>query len=577
MIAENKAPQINTAPKPGLKAKVAVATALLLLITAGAVAGQRIYAGYRHGKSVSDMIDSDVFYPGIVVQGVDLGGKSISEAKSAVEAVLPNTSPSVNIRLSYGDREWKMTEKDLRIQYNTDEVLKEAYAYARSGDREERYRQVLALQSNPKNYSLIWKADETSLKSAVDNIANQADTAPQNPGIISFDTNTKQFSFADGVNGISVDRAKLLSDVQSVIESGGSGEIQLPVKELPFEGTLADLKSHMKKLGSFSTVSKNTANGTYNMTRALLSANGVRVDPGKTFSFFGTVGECGKAQGYKPAGAILNGKFVQEYGGGICQASTTIYGAAMRSGMEITERHNHSIPSSYCRIGQDATVSYPYLDFKFTNPSDYPVFLVTSVKNRVLTVTFYGYQPDDYDSIDVASQVTETIAAPSQPQYTLDSTLGKGVVRLDAKARNGYRVKTQRIFRKDGAVVKTEDLPSSYYRPRPAYYSYGKGTDLTGTSSGSDSDTSSSPQSSPNSSSFDSSQASTADEHGSFSQSDTSSDPQDSFDTSSSPSPSDSTEETSFNASSQPGTSSPPQGSSDASDSNAASDQNAAA
>lgn len=504
MIAENKTSQINTAAKPGLKVKAAAVAAVLLLVAGGAVAGQRLYAGYRHGKSVSELIDTDLFYHGIVVQGVDLGGKSMSEAKAAVEAALPSTAPSVKIQVSYGDREWEITENDLQLQYNTDEVLQEAYAYARSGDREERYRQVLALQTTPKTYSVTWKADDASLKSAVNALADQADTAPKGPSVAAFDTNTKQFSFADGVNGISVDRAKLLAEVQSVLESGGIGKIQLPAEEIPFEGTLADLKAHMKKLGSFSTVSKNSANGTYNMTRALLSVNGVRVDPGETFSFFGTVGECGKAQGYKPAGAILNGKFVQEYGGGICQASTTIYGAAIRSGMKITERHNHSIPSSYCRIGQDATVSYPYLDFKFTNPTDYPVFLVTSVQNRVLTATFYGYQPDEYDSIDVTSQVTATIPAPSKPQYTLDPSLGQGVVRLDAKARTGYRVTAQRIFRKNGSVVKTEDLPSSYYRPSPAYYSYGKGTNLAKTSESSDSGTS------PSSASANSSQESSS-------------------------------------------------------------------
>ncbi|MFU0831938.1 MAG: hypothetical protein ACFWUC_03225 [Oscillospiraceae bacterium] len=575
MIAENKTTQASVAAKSGLKVKVASVAALLLLLAAGAVAGQKIYAGYRYLKSVSNMIDTDLFYPGIVVQGVDLGGKSMSEAKSAVEAVLSDSVPSVKIRVFHENQEWQITEKDLNLQYNTDEVLQEAYAYARSGDREERYRKVLALQTNPKNYSVTWKVDETALKSAVDTIANQADTAPKGPSVTAFNTDTKQFSFADGVSGISVDRTKLLTDMQSVLDSGGMGEIQLPVKEIPFEGTLEDLKSHMKKLGSFSTVSKNSENGTYNMTRALLSANGVRVDPGETFSFFGTVGECGKAQGYKPAGAILNGKLVQDYGGGICQASTTIYGAAIRSGMEITERHNHSIPSSYCRIGQDATVSYPYLDFKFTNPTDYPVFLVTSVKNRVLTVTFYGYQPDDYDSIDVISQVTETIAAPSQPQYTLDPSLGQGVIRLDAKARNGYRVKTQRIFRKNGTVVKTQDLPASYYRPSPAYYSYGEGTNLPENSSGPDSNTSSSQSSA--SSSQASSNPSEETSSSVSSQPVTSSLPQSAPDTSSSPISSNPEEDTPSSTSSQPGTSSLPQSSPDAANTSAAPEQSNAA
>lgn len=496
MMAGNEAVQPETVRKPGKKA--GAVAALVLLVVAGAVAGQRIYAGYQHSKAVSEVIDSETFYPGIIVQGVDLGGKSMEEAEKSVNAALPGTQ-QVEIQISGNDRTWSLTDRDLSFQYDTDEVLKEAYAYARSGDREQRYRQVKKLKQVPKKYTVTGTVEEASLKTALDAIADEADVAPKSPGVTAFDPKTKKFTYCNGTNGILVNRDKLLSDVKNVLQSGGAGQVTLSTETVPFHGTLSDLKAHMKKLGTFSTTSKNSANGTYNMTRALLSANGVCVEPGATFSFFATASECGQAQGYKPAGAILNGKLVQEYGGGICQASTTIYGAAARSGMEITERYNHSIPSSYCKIGQDATVSYPNLDFKFENPADYPVYLSTTVKNKVLTVTFYGYQPDDYNQIQVSSQVTETIPAPTKAQYTLDSTLKKGAVRLDSKARTGYRVKARRIYLKNGSQVKTEELPSSYYRPQPAYYSYGKGTDVAKSTAGSSS--SSAPASKPASSS----------------------------------------------------------------------------
>ncbi|WP_411678019.1 VanW family protein [Caproicibacter sp.] len=479
MIAENKALQPQAVGKPGMKTKAAVAGALVLLIVAGAVLGHSLYSGYKHSREVSAAIDTDAFYSGIVVQGIDLGGKSMSEAKAAVEAALPGAQSPVELQIAGAGKTWRITNKNLKFQYNTNDVLKEAYAWARSGDREERYRQVQSLKTSPKTYTVTSKVEESSLESALNAVADEVDTAAQNPRVTAFNTETKQFSFENGKNGVSVDRKRLLAGAKSVLESGGVGKVSLSTGEVPFEGTLDDLKAHMKLLGTFSTVSKNNANGTYNMTRALLSANGVCVEPGATFSFFGTAGECGQAQGYRQAGAILNGKLVQEYGGGICQASTTVYGAAVRAGMKITERYNHSIPSSYCPIGQDATVSFPSLDFKFTNPADYPVYLVTSVKNRVLTAAVYGYHPDGYDSVDVVSQVTDTITAPAQAQYILDPALKKGEIKMTSKARSGYKVTAQRIFRRNGTSVKTEDLPSSYYRPQPAYYSYGKGTELT--------------------------------------------------------------------------------------------------
>lgn len=492
MTAENSGPGTG---KAGWKTRAAVAAAVVLLLAAAAVFGGRVYADYRHEKLVSAAIDTDAFYQGIVVQGVGLGGMTRDEAKSAVLAALPPEDPTPELTLTFGGKSWGLTGKDLGYGYDTDEVLKEAYAYARSGDREDRYRAVEKLRTEPKTYALEKTLDEKTLASTLDRIADEVDTAPQGPKVVSFDRKKLEFEFQDSVPGLSVDRTGLLADVKTALASGEK-KVEFSASEVRGTDSLADLKAHMKKLGSFSTVSQNSANGTFNMARALEAVDGLCIEPGATFSFFGAVGECGQGQGYKPAGAILNGRLVQEYGGGICQASTTIYGAALRSDMTIAERHNHSIPSSYCPIGQDATVSYPDLDFKFTNQKPYPVYIVTSSKNKVMTATFYGYQPDGYDSIQVTSKVTETVPAPAKAQYTVDPALAKGAVKLDAAARSGYRAAAQRVYLKDGKTVKTEDLPSSYYRPQPAYYSYGKGTDLSGRTNASSKPASSKPASS---------------------------------------------------------------------------------
>ena len=502
MAEQNRAGTIAGAGHAGRRIRPAVVAAAVLLLAAAAVAGGKVYAGYRHDRLVSEAIDTDAFYPGIVVGGADLGGKDMKAAKAAVEAALPPEESGAGLTLTYEGRSWSVPERDLGYRYNTDAVLGEAYSYARSGDREERYRLVEQLRTHPKTYALEKTLDETVLSAALDKIADGIDKKPQGPKVVSFDAKKLEFGFQDSVPGVSVIRETLLSSAKAALASGKK-EVAVPASEIGPTESLAALKAHMKKLGSFSTVSKNSEDGTFNMARALAAADGARVGPGETFSFFGTVGECGKAQGYRPAGAILNGRLVQEYGGGICQASTTIYGAALRSGMTVVERHNHSIPSSYCPIGQDATVSYPSLDFKFKNPTDYPVYIVASGKNRVMTATLYGYQPDGFDSIQVDSKVTQTIPAPKEARYSVDSALAKGAVRLDAKARAGYRAAAQRIYRKNGKTVKTEDLPSSYYRPQPAFYSYGKGTDLGRAASkppsGSESGPASKPSSAPSS------------------------------------------------------------------------------
>ncbi len=470
-------PHPGSAGRGGRTAAV-VAALLVVCVAAGLYAGKSIYEKYKRQQQISAAIGTDRFYSGIRVEGVDLGGMTMQQALEAVHAKEKSAAPRYDIRITYGEKSWRITQDDMTFSSDAQKVLNEAHGYARSGDEETRYAQVQALKTSPKNYTLTLTPDETALKAKVLAVASEVERKPVNPAVVSFNANTKSFVCKDGVVGLSPDTDKLWKDVSAVVGGSRSGTVAMSVSTVPFDQTIAEVKSHLQKLGTFSTVSTNNANGTYNMMKALRAVNGTKVPAGGTFSFLGTVGPCDGAHGYLPAGAILNGKIVQDDGGGICQASTTLYGAALRSGMKITVRSNHSMPSSYCPIGQDATVSYPGLDLKFQNTTSYPVYILTGTSGRTLTATFYGYQPSDYDEIRITSQVTQTIPAPSQPKYTFDSSLAAGAVRLDSRAHTGYRAAAQRLYCKNGAVVRTESLPSSYYKPLAASYSYGKGADV---------------------------------------------------------------------------------------------------
>lgn len=458
--------------------KVIAIVAAAVVVCAGA--GVEVFLHYRqyleHQSEVAAAIDTDRFYSGIVVQGVNVGGMTMAQAETAVKARESDAVGNYNIKVTYNGGAWTFTQADMTFTCDTADVLKKAYSVARSGDREARYRQVQELKTKKREFSVTAKLQEDPFRDKVMKIAADIARDPSEPSVASF-TVSGGFSFKDGTEGVSVDTDKLWADVKAVAQGSRSGTVEVKTSPVPCKVSLADLKAHMKKLGTFSTVSTNNENGTYNMEKALLSANGAVVPAGGTFSFFQQVGPCDQAHGYRVAGAIENGKHIDSYGGGICQSSTTIYGAALRSGMEVVERYNHSIPSSYCDIGQDATVSYPDTNMRIKNTTDYPMYLVTQTSGRKLTATFYGYQPDSYDTITIVSQVDKTYPAPSEATYTEDASLGAGVIELVQKARTGYQASARRIYSKDGKTVKSEALNSSYYPASCAYYSYGKGTD----------------------------------------------------------------------------------------------------
>lgn len=501
MAAQSQGKYSRPAKKSGGGRAIAIA-AVAVAVCAGVVAvGFAHYSQERrHQNEVSAALDTGRFYPGISVQGVSLGGMTMQQAQQAVKPKEASAAGTYGITITYGDKKWTLTQKDMAFTYDTDAVLKKAYAVGRSGDREARYKTVQELKEKPQNFTLTAVPDEAGLKTKAEAIAAQVNRKPVEPKVVSF-SRSGGFTFQDGVKGVSADSAKLWTDVKALVEGSRTGTVQVQTSAVPFTKTVSDISKNMKKLGTFSTVSVNNENGTYNMKKALLAANGTSIPAGGTFSFLGTVGSCDKAHGYRVAGVLVNGKHNEDYGGGVCQSSTTIYGAALRSGMQIVERNNHAIPSAYCKIGQDATVSYPYLDMKVKNTTEYPMYLVTETSGRTLTATFYGYQPSGYDSIAVTSQVDKTYEAPSTPKYTQDSSLAAGVVELVQHARTGYKASARRIYYKNGSVVKTEFLNSSYYPAQPAYYSYGKGTDASKIGGGSSSGSSSKPSSSKPSSS----------------------------------------------------------------------------
>ena len=112
-----------------------------------------------------------------------------------------------------------------------------------------------------------------------------------------------------------------------------------------------------------------------------------RLKPGEEFSMNELTGERSEEKGYKPAGTFVNGELVEEPGGGVCQVATTIYNAAILSGLNTTARRNHSYVVAYANVGEDAMVSYGSSDLKFENNSGHTVAVLIDFKDRNLKVS----------------------------------------------------------------------------------------------------------------------------------------------------------------------------------------------
>ena len=121
------------------------------------------------------------------------------------------------------------------------------------------------------------------------------------------------------------------------------------------------------------SLSGSSDNRISNVKKACELLDGLVLIPGQTLSFNDTLGERTEANGWKPATAYANGEVRQEYGGGICQVSSTLYNAVLYANLEIVERACHQFQVGYLPWGMDATVSWGWPDFKFRNDAEYPV------------------------------------------------------------------------------------------------------------------------------------------------------------------------------------------------------------
>lgn len=208
-----------------------------------------------------------------------------------------------------------------------------------------------------------------------------------------------------------------------------------------FEGLTAD---HV--LGTFATPYNGTADAadrTHNLRVVASKIDGLVLLPGETFDFNAVVGERSLANGFRPATVIAAGELVDGVGGGACQIAGTLHAAAFFAGLEIVERSPHSRPSSYIKLGLDAAVSYPNINFRFRNDKPYPVLLRVQVTGGEASAEIRG--PEQEQLVSYVRRVERFL--PFEERTREDSSLPTGVRVLAQRGVPGFEVTRYRVIR----------------------------------------------------------------------------------------------------------------------------------
>jgi vancomycin resistance protein YoaR len=200
-------------------------------------------------------------------------------------------------------------------------------------------------------------------------------------------------------------------------------------------------------LGHFETSysrAQQVADRTYNLRLAATRLDGTVVMPGEIFDFNAVVGPRDEASGYKVATVIEDGELVDGIGGGTCQISGTLHGAVFFAGLEIIERYPHTRPSSYIKMGMDATVVYPTINFRFRNSFDFPVVVHQTVDDGIVRAEIRGKDQDQV--VTLIRKVDEAIRYEQVERQ--DPTLPQGNNVLAQRGMPGFRLHRYRTIRR---------------------------------------------------------------------------------------------------------------------------------
>ena len=414
----------------------------------------------------------------VYVNGVPLQGYTREEG-FAMFAELEEDWKTRAYELYFGDSSWTFSPSTVNAQLNEESVLERAWNYGHVGSISYRKSQIKALSRDGYRFESDITYDEGMLENFLSGIREAINADPVDAVIAAEVDGPRVITESSPGYELAEDEARELLR-QLLIYGSEETRVELPVTVIEPNVSTEEAQSTLgsgEPVGECTTsIESSSSNRKTNVRVGLSRFNGMRVDPGETVSFNAVALERTEANGYKEGIEYSEGESTTGIGGGICQASTTMYGALLDAGVTILERHNHSMTVGYVDPSLDAAVTDTgSKDLVFRNDSDLPLYIYTSVTDTTATVRIYGEKPP-YRYV-FRSIVLEDDIEPTSESVRTD-TEGRYATYTDEKVlvtegKTGMRSQLWRdsFDWETGEFVETVQISSDYYSPgRNIYY-----------------------------------------------------------------------------------------------------------
>lgn len=444
-----------------------VKLALVVLLFAASAVSVVGFMSFNESQRMKNAVDTDTIYENIYINDVNVGKHTKEEALARLQEVeVPDISEKT-ITIQCGGEKMEFSYQGLGVTYDYSAAVEEAYQYARTGALKERYEKITALKKEPVRitYEPEYTKLDVDVKNKIAEFTDKMYVAPVNATL----TRTGgRFTITPEQNGQKANVDEALAHVEELIAANEGGVVEVDIEQVPPAVTAADFEKATSMIGagatSFSGGSGEPRNK--NLSNALSKINDYVVFPGEVFSTNAAFGDMTVENGYTMAKVIENGEFVDGMGGGVCQVSTTLYMALLEAELEIVERRNHSLKVGYADYGFDATLAGTYIDLKFRNDTDYPIFIEAYMDDAggKVKVRIYGHEIHDPSrSLAFTNALLETLH-PAAELVTEDPTLPLNARLEVTQPKTGYKYRLYKTVHENGQQIDHVVINESTYR-----------------------------------------------------------------------------------------------------------------
>lgn len=416
--ANRRPADVRRNPPPRRRRRKDPATAIARIVLVLLVAAALIYVG---SAWLTAAINKSTFCDNVYINNISMTDCRLEDAPQYLQDQIA-ARLSKQFTLTLGSSSWSFSAADFNAAIDSSTLIDRAWNIGHVGNFFSRAASIRALKENPIYLNGPLTYDESLIDAFVERLYNETYIAPENATVV-IDLE-QPYLTSESSRGQELDRETAKAQIISLIETGEGGS-ELPMIVLEPALSTDAAAATMNVIVEYKTdTSARGYNSRYNVRKGLSYFNGLTVYPGDTIDFNAIVGPRIESRGWKSATEYVGNTTQEGFGGGICQASTTLYGAMLKSGMTIIERWPHSMTVSYVDPSLDAAVTDTSKNLVFRNDTQHPIYIYTEVTKEYACVTVYGNRPEY--RYELYSNIVSQDTAAVKASY-IDDTEGKYV------------------------------------------------------------------------------------------------------------------------------------------------------